>query len=111
MNQMKVCKLVSLTKKDQKGNFVNSKEGMIVRRNKVVIPAEDVEAAEENFETTGLLYIVDEKATAARNKIVEKEIEAAKSGVIGLPALDVEADKETGAEKDFGEAAKQSTKL
>lgn len=76
---MKVCKLVRLTQKDEKGNFANTKEGKITLRKKVVISEESVKETEDNFKSTGLLYIVDETATAARDKMVDAEIEAARN--------------------------------
>lgn len=88
MNTMKVCKLVRLTKKDEKGNFVNNREGRITIRNKAVVSDESVKETEGNYETTGLLYIVDEAKTKERNKIVEAESEG---------NVNLEEEEQTGA--------------
>jgi len=59
---MKVVKLVRLQSKDEKGNF--KKDGSSkVKRNRAVVSDEVVKESEENYKFTGLLYIVDEKAT------------------------------------------------
>ena len=73
MNTMKVCKLVRLTKKNEKGEFVNGKDGVIPVRKRAVVSKETVEETQENYHLTGLLYIIDEKATAERDAIVEAE--------------------------------------
>jgi hypothetical protein len=71
---MKVCKLVRLTKKDDKGLYdQKSKEGMHVVRKRAVVSEESVNETVENCATTGLLYIVDEKATTARDLEVNGE--------------------------------------
>lgn len=75
---MKVCKLVRLTNKDEKGQFVNGKEGRITLRNRAVVSEESVKETEENFQTTGLLYLVDAKATAERDADVEAEVNEAR---------------------------------
>jgi len=80
---MKVCKLVRLTTKDDKGNFVNSKEGRVTIRKRAIIAQESVVETEENYKNTGLLYIVDEKATAERDELVDKEVQESRK-----PALD-----------------------
>lgn len=79
---MKVCKLVRLTNKDEKGQFVNSKEGKITMRNRVVVSEESVAETEENYPTTGILYVVDAKATAERDAEVEAEVNEAR-GISG----------------------------
>lgn len=79
---MKVCKLVRLTNKDEKGQFVNSKEGRITLRNRVVVSEDSVKETEDNFTTTGLLYLVDAKATAERDADVEAEVNEAR-GISG----------------------------
>lgn len=79
---MKVCKLVRLTNKDEKGQFVNSKEGRITLRNRVIVSEESVKETEDNFATTGLLYIVDAKATSERDADVEAEVNEAR-GISG----------------------------
>lgn len=73
MDEMKVCKFVRLTSKDPKGKFVNSKDGRTTIRTKVVVSEDTVKETEANFETTGLLYIVDEAKTKERNAVVEAE--------------------------------------
>ena len=75
---MKVCKLVRLTNKDDKGQFVNGKEGKITVRNRVIVSEESVAETEENYPTTGILYIVDAKATAERDAGVEAEVNEAR---------------------------------
>lgn len=73
---MKVCELVRLTKKVKKGDdivFQNSKEGRISMRKRVVVSEETVKESEDTYESTGLLYVVNQAATAARDKIVAKE--------------------------------------
>lgn len=69
---MKVCKLVRLTQKDSNG-FIESKEGIITVRGKVVVSEETVKESEENYQSTGLLYKVDKKKTEARDKELEAE--------------------------------------
>lgn len=75
---MKVCKLVRLTNKDEKGQFVNGKEGRITLRSRVVISEDSVKETEENYPTTGLLYVVDTKATSERDADVEAEVNEAR---------------------------------
>lgn len=75
---MKVCKLVRLSSKNTEGEFVNGKEGKLTLRSRVVIDEASVKESEENYKQTGLLYVVDEKATAARDVEVEAEVNAAK---------------------------------
>lgn len=74
--EMKVCKLIRLTKKVKEGDdmvFQNSKEGRITVRERAVVSKETVEESEANYKTTGLLYVVNETATAERDAIVEGE--------------------------------------
>jgi hypothetical protein len=75
---MKVCKLVRLTSKDSEGLYVNGKEGKVTLRNRVVVSEDSVKEYEDNYGTSGLLYIVDEKATAKRDAEVEAEVKAAR---------------------------------
>lgn len=71
---MKVCKLVRLTQKNDKGEFVKGKDASHVEvRSRVVIPEETVAEYEESSAARGLLYVVDEKATAERDEIVANE--------------------------------------
>lgn len=76
---MKVAKLVRLTNKDEKGNFVSKGEGKITLRKRVVIDESSVKETEENHGISGLLYIVDETATKARDKEVEAEVNAVRN--------------------------------
>lgn len=88
---MKVCKLVRLTKKNEGGGFVyseKSKEGQILLRKRVVVDESTVEESEGNFATSGLLYVVDAKATAERDELVNAEVEASKA-----PTEEVSTDK------------------
>lgn len=76
---IKVCKLVRLAKKNSKGLFVKDKEGQIIVRSRILVPDEEVAEKEANYGDTGLLYIVDEEATAERNAlkspvVVEEEV-------------------------------------
>lgn len=76
--ESKVCKLVRLTSKDDKGKFVKGEKGsQVIVRKKCVVSESSVNESEKNYEKTGMLYIIDEKATELRNKIVEAENEAA----------------------------------
>lgn len=75
---MKVCKLVRLTVKGNDGLYVNSKEGRVTLRSKAVVSEESVKESEGNFGTTGLLYIVDAKATSDRDAEVEAEVNDAR---------------------------------
>lgn len=78
---MKVCKLVRLTKKDSEGNYVysaKSKEGQIEVRKRVIVDEATVAESDANFQSSGLLYVVDEKATAERDDLVEAEVEASR---------------------------------
>jgi hypothetical protein len=78
--EMKVCSLVQLTKKNDKGEFTkDGKEGKITIRKRVIVPQSSVEEYEGNYASSGLLYVVDEKATAERNKLVETEVNAARN--------------------------------
>jgi hypothetical protein len=63
---MKVAKKVLLLTKDNKGKFLNN-ENHKVLRNRAVVQDEVVAETQANYKETGLLYIVDEKATAERN--------------------------------------------
>ena len=74
---MKVCKHVRLTKKNDKGEFeIGTKgEGQITIRTKVVVDESSVKESEDNYKNTGLLYVVDVKATAERDELVAKELE------------------------------------
>ena len=72
---MKVCKLVKLTKKDDKGEYVvTGTEGHIVARKRTVVSEETVAEFKDNAKSTGLLYIVNEAETKKRDKVVEKEV-------------------------------------
>ena len=59
---MKVAKKVLLLTKDNKGKFLNN-ENHKVLRNRAVVQDETVEETVTNYKETGILYIVDEKAT------------------------------------------------
>lgn len=79
---MKVCKLVRLTQKDTKGNYINGKEGNITVRERAIVSEESIAETESNYKSSGLLYVVDEKATAKREKELEveaKQLEEAKT--------------------------------
>lgn len=80
---MKVCKLVRLTQKDDKGEFIEKKEGSITVRNRAIVSEESVKESEETYKMSGLLYKVDENATAKRDKEIE-------SGVPTTPADDAD---------------------
>jgi predicted nucleic acid-binding Zn-ribbon protein len=101
---MKVCKLVRLTSKDpETGKFVKGEKGsQVTLRTRTVVPESTVEESESNCGKTGLLYIVDEKATAKRNAIVEAEAEGK-----NVEEIEVDADDETA--KAAGEAEKAKT--
>ena len=84
---MKVCKLVRLTQKNEDGEFVKGKEGVITVRNRAVVSEESVTETENNYKLSGLLYIVDEKATAKRDKDVEAGVsDDAGADLTGAPA-------------------------
>jgi hypothetical protein len=98
---MKVCKLVRLTKKDEKGNFdATSKEGQIIVRKKAVVSEDSITETEDNCGTTGLLYIVDKAATAERNQLVELEIANSRKGDVENMEVVAEDAKSTKAVGD-----------
>lgn len=87
MNQMKVCKLVRLLKKDAAGEYVNEKNTVTVLRKRVVVDIDSVEESEANYKTSGLLYIVDEGETKKRNAIVEAESNTQNDEVVDKDAV------------------------
>jgi hypothetical protein len=93
---MKVCKLVRLTNKGAEGKFLKTGEGQITERKKAVISEETVKEFEDTCETSGLLYIVNEKLTKQRDAIVDKEV--SESRVLDL---DVDIDDEENGEDDL----------
>lgn len=64
---IKVCNLVKLLEKDKDGLFKKDGQHTVVRE-KAKVLAESVSEFENNYKDTGMLYIVDEEATKARNK-------------------------------------------
>jgi hypothetical protein len=72
---MKVCKLVRLAVKDEKGNFDKAKASVTVR-SRVVVDESSVKETEENYKQSGLLYVVDEKATKERDAKIEEQLTA-----------------------------------
>ena len=106
---MKVCKLVRLTKKDADGKFTKGKEGQITLRKKVVVPQESVDEFDANFESTGIVYLVDEKATEERDAIVEAEVSESRGTNVFMQGLE---EQEKAAEKKAADEAakKQSPK-
>jgi hypothetical protein len=93
--EMKVCKLVRLTKRNADGTeFAKDKEGQIILRKKVVVSEETIEEYETNYKTSGLLYIVDEAKTKQRNKTVAVEVEASRNGE-ALPIAEEANEEET----------------
>ncbi len=100
---MKVCKLVRLTSKNEKGLFVKGeKAAHVVLRNKCVVSQETVNNSEKNYEKTGLLYVVDEKKTAERDSKIELE----KAGNIEVTSENVseKAEKEKAEKEKTGNA-------
>lgn len=75
---MVVAKLIRLTDKSENGEFKNSKEGKITVRKRVIIDRDSVTETEDNYKQTGLLYVVDETATLAREKEVDAEVKEAR---------------------------------
>lgn len=67
---MKVAKKVRLLTKDKNGLFQNNKNYEVLR-NKAVVQESVIEETESNYKSTGVLYLVDEKATKEWHK--EKE--------------------------------------
>lgn len=70
---MKVAKLLRLKSKDEKG-FYKADGANEVMRSKAIITDEAVAESESNYKESGLLYIVDEEATAEREKAKEKPV-------------------------------------
>lgn len=69
---MKVCKKVRLlTKKEGKFNTDGQKE---VLRNRMIISNQVIEETNKGSKDTGLMYIIDEEATALRNKKNTKKV-------------------------------------
>jgi hypothetical protein len=70
---MKVCKLIRLLSKDANRLFKKDGASEVVRT-KVVVSEEVVLDSQITFESSGLIYVVDEEATKARldkkNKVV-----------------------------------------
>lgn len=93
---MKVCKLVQLSKKNDKGLFdKKSEEGRIVHRKRVIVSEESVKETEDNCGTTGMLYVVNEKATAARDAEVDAENVASKTVVGSEEVKSIKPAKDT----------------
>jgi len=65
---MKVVKKVRFLTKDRNGNFVKSDTFQILRE-RAVISQQSIEESEITYPETGILYIVDEKATAERYEL------------------------------------------
>jgi len=108
---MKVAKLVRLTKKDSEGLFVNDKDNQTTLRSRAIVSAETVKESEDNYKNTGLLYIVDKKATAERDEIVaaENEERLRKREVIDFEVLGEETNEEKAAKEAEEKAAKKSS--
>lgn len=69
----KVCKLVRLTKKNEKGEFEKNEKNSILVRSKAIVSEETIADSETSCAKTGLLYIVDEKLTKKRESELEAE--------------------------------------
>lgn len=74
---IKVCNLVRLLEKDAKGLFIKDGQKSVLREGAKVL-AESVIESENNYKDTGVLWIVDEKATEERNKLKAPKEEAPK---------------------------------
>ena len=64
---MKVAKKVKLLTKDGKGLFVKN-DTFTVLRDRAVIQESVVKEHEDNYKTTGVVYIVDKEATKEREE-------------------------------------------
>ncbi len=64
---MKVVKKIRLLTKDSKGLFQNN-EQHVVMRHRAIVQESTIEETRGNYKTTGVLYVVDEKATAERDE-------------------------------------------
>ena len=69
---MKVAKKVRLLSKDSKGFYIKN-DSVKVLRNRAVVEDSVVLESEHNHKETGLLYIVDEKATQERLELKNPE--------------------------------------
>jgi hypothetical protein len=45
----------------------------------IVVSEESIKETKENYQISGLLYVVDKAATAARDKVVDAEVEEARN--------------------------------
>ena len=59
---MKVAKKVKLLSKDSKGNYLKDGANEVLRQRAVVLD-ESVKETELSYKETGILWVVDEKAT------------------------------------------------
>lgn len=75
---IKVCNLVRLLEKNDKGLFKKDGQKKVIREG-VKVLEESVSQSEGNYEDSGMLYIVDEKANAEWHKSKEKPVKAKKT--------------------------------
>ena len=72
MSQIKVCNQVRLLEKDSKGLFKKDGSKKIIREGMKILDG-TVKESEGNYQETGILYEVDEKATTEREKALENK--------------------------------------
>ena len=65
---MKVAKKVRLLAKDKDGFYIKNETQAVVMRTRAVVSQDVITDTEYNYKETGILYIVDEQATAERNE-------------------------------------------
>jgi|JI61114C2RNA_FD_contig_31_31098_length_758_multi_2_in_0_out_0_2 hypothetical protein len=75
---IKVCNLVKLLEKDEKGLYKKDGQHKVVRANAKVL-AESVTETENNYVDSGMIYIVDEEATKAWHKAKEAKANPVKA--------------------------------
>jgi|TARA_R110000787_G_scaffold155864_3_gene269724 hypothetical protein len=63
---MKVAKKVRFLQKDKNGKFINN-ENFAVLRHRAVVQESVVDETVDNYEDTGVLYIIDKEATEEFN--------------------------------------------
>lgn len=97
---MKVVQKRKLLVKDKKGYFVNN-ETFTILRNRAVIEESAIEESESSYKETGIIWVVDEKATKEREDAKKPKAES-KHDVLEFDGLEITSDNIDDFAKDNG---------